>query len=387
MSRPDRPTWSFILAAAGSGNRIGGIPKQFRKLGPEPMWKWSAGTAEKLFRRGLIDELIVIFPRGHEAVRKESFLSIPTKYISGGDTRTDSVKNGISSAISDFVMIHDAARPFLPAEVCEALIETASEEIGVIPVLASVDSLKMLDGDVKIIPREKIFRTQTPQAFKRTTLLDVLDRGAGDAGDEAELWLASGRKIACVPGSEKNFKITSEFDWVTARSLVELGKTVRIGMGYDVHELVPGRKLILGGIEFQSELGLLGHSDADIICHAVADALLGASQEGDIGTLFPASDGRYKNADSMSLLERVLSLLAGKNWNVGNIDVTVVAQIPKMGDKISEITDSLKKLFGKIFPYAEPSVKVKSGEHVGSVGHAECMECFAVAAVERYDIF
>jgi 2-C-methyl-D-erythritol 4-phosphate cytidylyltransferase/2-C-methyl-D-erythritol 2,4-cyclodiphosphate synthase len=266
------------------------------------------------------------------------------------------------------------------------LIETVSDETGAIPVLSSVDSLKMIDGSIKAVPRDKIFRAQTPQAFKRTTLLEILDSCSG-ATDEATLWIGSGRKIICVPGSEKNFKVTTEFDWAIAKSLAEAGKTVKIGMGYDIHELVPGRKLILGGIEFHSELGLLGHSDADIICHAAADALLGASGEGDIGTLFPASDERYRNADSMELLKFVLNILAEKKWSVGNIDVTLVAQIPKIGDKIMKITDNLRKLFIGVFPYAELSVKVKSGEHVGSVGRAECMECFAAAVVERYDMF
>ncbi|MDR2780073.1 MAG: 2-C-methyl-D-erythritol 2,4-cyclodiphosphate synthase [Synergistaceae bacterium] len=386
MSGRARHSWSFILAAAGSGSRIGGSPKQFRRLGSEPLWKWSARTAEKLFELGLCDELIAIFPDGGESVETVSGFTVPTKYIKGGNTRTESVRNGLLSAASEYVMIHDAARPFLSAEICETLIEAASDDAGAIPVLQSADSLKMIDDSIKALPRNKIFRTQTPQAFKRTTLLEILDSHPEGATDEATLWLDSGRKIVCVPGSERNFKVTTDFDWVMAKSLAEAGKTVKIGMGYDVHELVPGRNLILGGIEFQSELGLLGHSDADIICHAAADALLGASGEGDIGTLFPASDERWRGADSMSLLKSVLSLIAEKKWSVGNIDVTLVAQIPEIGDKIVKITDNLRKLLVSVSPYAELSVKVKSGEHVGSVGRAECMECFAAALIERYDM-
>jgi 2-C-methyl-D-erythritol 4-phosphate cytidylyltransferase/2-C-methyl-D-erythritol 2,4-cyclodiphosphate synthase len=351
------------------------------------MWKWSARTAEKLFERGLCDELVAVFPPDHGIVRAEDGASFPIKYTDGGNTRTESVRNGLLAAASEYVMIHDAARPFLSCEICEALIGAASEERGAIPVLRSVDSLKMIDEGVKILPRDKIFRTQTPQAFKKTALLEILDSRPAGATDEATLWLESGREIACVPGSEKNFKVTTEFDWAIAGSLAESGKTVRIGMGYDVHELVPGRKLILGGIEFRSELGLLGHSDADIICHAVADALLGAAGEGDIGSMFPASDERYRGADSMEMVKSILGLLARKRWFPGNIDVTLVAQTPRIGDKAAAIKDNLKRLFAGVFPYAELSVKVKSGEHVGSVGRAERMECFAAAAVERYDIF
>jgi 2-C-methyl-D-erythritol 4-phosphate cytidylyltransferase/2-C-methyl-D-erythritol 2,4-cyclodiphosphate synthase len=377
-------TWSFVLVAAGNGTRMGGEPKQFRRLGQFPMWKWSARIADELHARGLIDELVVVFPAGYELKREEYAFSVPTSYTVGGHARTESVRNGLDVSRSEFAMIHDAARPFLPACICERLMETVTEGTGAIPLLASDDSLKMVEEDINVIPREKIFRTQTPQAFNKKAILDVIDSSPDPAADEAALWIRAGKRLASVPGSPANFKITGDFDWLMARSIAESGRIARVGMGYDVHELVPGRKLVLGGLEIDAELGLLGHSDADIVCHAIADALLGAAGEGDIGTMFPASEERHKNAVSMELLKTVLRLITGKGWIVENVDAVLSAQIPRLGDKIGQIVSNLTKMIRAFCPYAELSVKVKSGEGMGSVGRAECMRCHAVALVEKF---
>jgi 2-C-methyl-D-erythritol 4-phosphate cytidylyltransferase/2-C-methyl-D-erythritol 2,4-cyclodiphosphate synthase len=347
------------------------------------MWQWSARVAEELFSLGLIEEIVVVLPGDCQAAENKS--AVPLRFAGGGDTRTESVMNGLEESNADFVMIHDAARPFLTAELCGKLIEAASDDAGAIPLLESVDSLKFVDGGIAAIPREKVFRTQTPQAFKREELMRIM-RSRREATDEATLWIDAGKRLAHVPGDEKNFKITTAFDWATAKAIVEAGRTTRVGIGYDVHELVPGRKLILGGVEIASPLGLLGHSDADIICHAVSDALLGASGEGDIGTMFPASDACYKDAESMDMLRKVLELTARKGWFVSNVDVALVAQIPRIGDKIGKIKDNLKGVFAQSCPYAEMNVKAKSGEGVGSVGRAESMECFAAASIEKYEI-
>ncbi|MDR3165535.1 MAG: 2-C-methyl-D-erythritol 2,4-cyclodiphosphate synthase [Synergistaceae bacterium] len=383
MSRGGK-TWSFVLVAAGNGTRMGGEPKQFRRLGQFPMWKWSARMADELHAQGMIDELVVVFPAGYESMWKENAFSVPTSYTVGGHTRTESVRNGLAVSRSEFAMIHDAARPFLPAWICERLMETVTEEIGAIPLLESHDSLKMVDDVISVIPREKIFRTQTPQAFKKNAIMDVIDSGPCGAADEAALWIRAGKKLASVPGSPANFKITSDFDWLTAGSIAESGRISRVGMGYDVHELVPGRKLVLGGLAIDAELGLLGHSDADIVCHAIADALLGAAGEGDIGTMFPASEERHKGADSMELLKTVVGLIAGKGWSVENVDAVLTAQIPRLGDKTARIVSNLTQLMRTFCPYAEVSVKVKSGEGIGSVGRAECMQCYAVALIEKF---
>ncbi|MDR1471493.1 MAG: 2-C-methyl-D-erythritol 2,4-cyclodiphosphate synthase [Synergistaceae bacterium] len=381
------PSWSFILVAAGAGNRLGGIPKQFRRLGPVPVWMWSARVADRLFSRGMVGELVVVMPPGWDSYSENHGFRCPVTYAHGGETRSESVRNGLRAASSDYVMIHDAARPFLTEEVCEALIGATETERGAVPLLPSRDSLKEVDGGaLRAISREKIYRTQTPQAFRRRSLLELLESEARGASDEAALWLEASRELSYVPGSERNFKITTDFDWAVATSLAARAKELRVGMGYDVHELVPGRRLVLGGVEIPSRLGLLGHSDADIICHALADALLGASGEGDIGTLFPASDGRYKDARSAALLERVVSVLVEKGWDLVWADITLVAQVPRLGEAMPGIADFLKAIIKARCPFSGLNVKVKSGEHVGSVGRAERMECYAAVTIERYEI-
>lgn len=387
MTGGGRPTWSFILVAAGSGSRLGGIPKQFRTLGSAPVWVWAAETAERLYADGKIDELIVVFPSFFECAMDEDLFECPVKYVTGGSTRTESVINGLKAAGSDYAMIHDAARPFLSVEVCDALMAATDEARGAIPLIPSVDSLKEIDGESMTVARRgKIFRTQTPQCFKRESILEVLEACGTASTDEASSWLASGREMKYIDGDERNFKITTEFDWCVATSLTARCREIRTGLGYDVHELVPGRKLILGGVEVDSSLGLLGHSDADIICHAVADSLLGAAGEGDIGTMFPASDDAYKNADSMGILSAVLKNIKSKGWRVVWLDVTLVAQVPRLASVIPAISENLSKSFTPLGLGNKLSVKVKSGELVGSVGRADCMTCYSSATIERVSI-
>ena len=380
-----RASWAFVLVAAGSGSRMGGKPKQFRTLGNMPVWAWSAQTAEELYTAGLIDELVVVFPAGYET-SDEMHFSCPVKYVSGGEVRSDSVMNGLLAAGTEYVMIHDAARPFLSSEICLALMESTEGTKGAVPLLSSVDSLKKLEfGSLSVVPRGNIFRTQTPQSFERARLLEVL-RSSDSATDEGTLWLAAGFELVQVPGEEKNFKITTEFDWLVARSIAEERREFRTGIGYDVHELVPGRRLVLGGVEIPFCMGLLGHSDADIICHAASDALLGAAGEGDIGTLFPASDAKYRDADSVALMREVLELLKSRGWCVNWLDIALTAQVPRLGVHIPKILDNLCRQFYVYGLDKRVSLKVKSGELTGSVGRAQSMVCYAAASIERYGI-
>lgn len=375
--------WAFVLVAAGSGSRMGGEPKQFRRLGDRPLWAWSARVANELYARKMIREAVGVFPVG-SIPETPVGLHCPFLKMAGGATRTESVINGLRATDADFVMIHDAARPFLSRSLCEALIEKTTDSRGAVPLFGSVDSLKEVSGGkISVVPREKIFRTQTPQAFRRDALLDVLEKNGTGATDEATLWLDSSRELAGVPGDEKNFKVTTDFDWQVALSLASTAKELRVGVGYDVHELVPGRRLVLGGVEIDSPLGLLGHSDADVVCHAVADALLGAAGERDIGTLFPASDDAYKGVDSTRLLEDVLSLLGGKGWRIVWCDVALVAQVPRLGSFVPKIIDHLSRRFEAFGIEGKINLKVKSGERVGSIGRGECMTCHAVATIER----
>lgn len=376
---------SFLIMAAGSGTRLGGAPKQFRPLGRRSVWMWSLDIADRLYRAGRTSECVVVLPKAYLNIEVPSGYDVPIKFVSGGDVRSASVLNGIRAASGRFVTIHDAARPFLSIELCCRLLDTAEKTGTAVPVIRSVDSLKEIDDtSVRIVDRNKIYRTQTPQCFDRVRLIDAMERMTAEATDESSVWSANIGDVSYVDGEEKNFKITTDFDWQMASSLASSAREVRTGFGYDVHELVPERQLVLGGVHVPSSLGLLGHSDADIICHSISDALLGAAGEGDIGTLFPASDNKYKDADSMMLMLEVAKLIRAAGWNIVWIDVTLVAQTPRLADTIPHIADNLSNVFTRFGLEDTLSVKVKSGERVGAVGRGECMICHTVATIERY---
>lgn len=377
---------SFIIMAAGSGSRLGGKPKQFRDLGGVPVWFWSARTADQLFKRGSVGEIILVAPDDHEEEidRWTAHISAPFKIVRGGSVRAESVDNGVKESRCAFVMIHDAARPFIDVDLCERLLDAAIKAGASVPILPSVDSLRSISDDVSTpVDRSKIFRKQTPQCFNKSKLAELISDSLTDRTDEISLFEEAGLAVEYVTGSESAFKITSEFDWRVALGLVTSSTETRVGYGWDVHELVPGRRLVLGGEEIPCSLGLLGHSDADLICHAISDALLGAAGLGDIGTIFPASDERFKDADSTRLMEESAARVAAEGWRIVWIDATLIAQIPRLGDRLPVIRTSLSRHFTKFDAGDKLSLKVKSGEHVGSVGRGECMICSVAATIER----
>lgn len=377
-----RPSWSFVIVAGGKGLRLGGTPKQLRSLGGSPLWTWSARCAQVLFDAGEITDLVLVVPAGQEELFDRSFLSMPHRCVAGGATRTDSVRSGLSAACGAFVLVHDGARPFLSPDLCRRLMAATTERHGAIPLCPVNDALKIQtqNGPVSL-DRGAVRATQTPQAFPRRPLLDLLEGGVAFL-DEGEAWLENGRDLATVEGERMNFKITDEADWKIARALVAEPVTMRTGHGFDVHPLVPGRDLLLGGVRIEAPLGLDGHSDADIVCHAVSDALLGAAGLPDLGTLFPASEERYRGADSYELLRQVLLRVVAEGWEVLWVDVTLHAQIPRLGSRLASVREKMGELFDE---EEEPrfNIKVKSGERVGSVGSGASMECHALATLRK----
>lgn len=380
-----KPSWSFLIVAAGSGSRIGGTPKQFRLLGGIPLWKWSALVAERLWCAGEINEMVVVLPKGHRLFKHDCLgLTVPIKTVEGGPARADSVANGLEVCSGSHVLVHDGDRPFLSFSLCMRLKSCAQANGSAVPLLKFSDSLKKKSVvGLTSVNKDEYMRAQTPQAFERFPLIAAISSCKG-ASDEAASWTGSGRKLFAVEGEEQNFKITTRFDWLTASALVS-GKTERrVGHGYDVHELSDKHRLVLAGLEIKdSTLGLLGHSDADIVAHAVMDALLGAAGEPAIGTLFPSSDERWAGAYSMKLLENVVQRVRAKGWIIEWVDATLTAQKPRLGPFIpyfvSNMTPYLREESGK----PNFNMKVKSGEGVGSVGRCECMICHAVASLKR----
>lgn len=385
----DAPNWSFLITAGGSGSRLGGVPKQFRMLGGAPVWRWSFAAADKLRRMGRVRDIVMTVPRESLASLAGEAEKIGLTLVAGGCSRSESVIKGLRACRGPHVLVHDGARPFISERLCLKLMDAAAGEgTGAVPLLPSTDSLKFVkNGKITgIADRSLYFRTQTPQAFPLGELIEVMENSPGGGTDEASLWLAAGKKLVPVEGEEMNFKITSQFDWNTAQALARGGAEVerRTGHGYDIHQLAEGRRLIIAGVQVEGvSYGLLGHSDADLVAHTVMDALLGAAGEPDIGTLFPASDEKWRGADSMMLLREVLELLAAKGWRAEWVDVTLCAQKPKLGHLVPAFIESMNGALGGDCEKRIFNMKVKSAEHCGSAGRGECMICHGVATIVR----
>lgn len=375
--------WSFILVAAGRGSRFGGKGKQLEMLEGCPVWEWSVRTVSTLEGHGL-SEIVVVVPEGLAEEFKQPDLSpgIKFRFVYGGRTRRDSVLSGLRAAGNEWSLIHDAARPFASAGLCLRLMGSAIANGAAIPLIPVSDALKMVQNDMTIVglDRSTFFLAQTPQAFPTEALVEVLLAAEEDVADEAEAWGNSGRKFAHVLGESMNFKITFPEDLHKARLIASGASESRTGLGYDVHPLRPGRVLVLGGVRIPFPLGLYGYSDGDLLCHAVSDALLGAAGLPDIGTIFPSSDPEYMNALSLDLLENVVGRIHRSGFRVSSVDAVINAQIPKLAPWIGKIEMSLKKtLFrGK---EGRLTVKVKSGENIGTVGCGEAMVCWAFATI------
>ncbi len=377
-------SWSFLIAAAGSGSRLGGTPKQFRQLGGRPLWRWSYDTASRLRESGRIEDIVIVLPDGQLAEMLPVCAKLGMTAVRGGATRSGSVLNGLKACRGSYVLVHDGARPFISEALSVRLMEAAEESGAALPLLPCSDALKKTVGiSLHSEDRNNYFRTQTPQAFRREELITIMREGAA-SDDEASLWITSGREIAQVRGEEANFKITTQFDWDMACALAGGYTETRTGHGYDIHKLVSGRPLVIAGVKVDgSDVGLLGHSDADLVTHAVMDALLGAAGEPDIGTLFPANDLQWKDADSTVLLHKVLSILAAKGWKPDWVDATLNAQYPRLGHMIPRFKERLNSELGGSSETPVFNMKVKSAEECGSAGRGECMICHCVAVISR----
>lgn len=375
---------SLVIVAAGKGQRMGGIPKQLELIGGRPMWQWSVRKAESLHAKGVVGECILVVSPGEEAHFAKNQWRMPFRVVPGGEKRAQSVLHGISACSCDVVLVHDAARPFASEKLFTSVAEASSATTGAIPVCPVTDALKRREENaVHSVDRNSLVAAQTPQGFGRSLLSASLEAYGLLGNDEAEAWVSRGHPLSLIPGERNNFKITYPEDLVLARKMTDVNEC-RTGIGFDVHPLQPGRRLILGGVDIPSPLGLYGHSDADVVAHAISDAILGAAGEPDIGTLFPAYDSSYKGADSMELLRRVVSIVRSKGWFIRWIDVVLSAQYPRLSPYLEAIRTSLETNLSTEEHAKTVNLKVKSGEGIGPVGAGQCMECSAVATIERF---
>ena len=395
------PLTAAIIAAGGQGLRLGADrPKQFVDIDGRSILETSVTALAASDRIG---EIVVALPAEYVDSLGDKLRALSAKPIlcvEGGPRRQDSVAHAFakSSRQAEIIVIHDAARPFVTADLIARTVDAAQAHgaaIAAIPVRDTVKQAGDPEGDGSrpiraTIPRDTVFLAQTPQAFRRDVLARAIQEGRSiEATDEAMLVERLGLPVHVVEGDPRNIKITTAEDLAAARAAALQTSTgrlegdgfshrlIRIGNGYDLHQLVPGRPLILAGVKIPFELGLSGHSDADIVCHAVTDAVLGAANAGDIGRLFPDTDPKWKGADSIALLKGAMELVRHAGYRVSNVDVTVIAQKPKLLPYLDQMRSNLAGALG--VDVSAVSVKGKTNEGVDSMGRGESMAAHAVA--------
>ncbi|MFH0792807.1 MAG: 2-C-methyl-D-erythritol 4-phosphate cytidylyltransferase [bacterium] len=386
---------SLIVVAGGRGLRVGGdTPKQFLPLAGKPLL---LHTLEAFRSIEAIHEYVLVLPKefaDHPALAViTERADCPLKKIVGGEQRQDSVYAGLraSAADSQIVLVHDAVRPFPPAEGVREAIRVAAKDGAAILALPVVDTIKQVDKEgraTKTVERESLWIAQTPQVFRREILLGAFEkfRHTGQIfTDDAALVESAGHPVRVVPGSAENFKITTPEDLERAGKFLsereDSGlKDLRLGHGFDVHAFAGGRKLMLGGIEIRHDKGLQGHSDADALLHALCDALLGALGLGDIGLHFPDTDPAYKNISSRLLVEKVMEKVKAADFRVHQMDATVITEAPKLAPHFPGMKSAIQNLLG---PDAIINLKATTSEGMGFTGRGEGLAAFVTVTLFR----
>ncbi|MCS6780464.1 MAG: bifunctional 2-C-methyl-D-erythritol 4-phosphate cytidylyltransferase/2-C-methyl-D-erythritol 2,4-cyclodiphosphate synthase [Geminicoccaceae bacterium] len=371
-----------LVVAAGSGIRAGGeIPKQYRRVGGRPVLRWAL---ELFCRHPMIDAVATVIAAEHAPLYAEASRGLPLlPPIAGGPTRQASVRAGLEALAADapdLVLIHDAARPFLSSALVSRVAAALEQHPAVLPALPVVDSLRRTRGErvLEDVDRADLVRIQTPQGFAFGAILDA-HRRAPPAGftDDGAVAAWAGLPVIQVPGEEDNVKLTLPEDFEAAERRLIAAAVRRTGQGIDVHRLVPGRRLVLGGVEIPFELGLEGHSDADVVLHALTDAILGTIGAGDIGSHFPPSDPRWRDAESSRFVRHALSLLAAAGGVLEHVDLTLLAERPR----IAPHRAAMRARLAQLLELGEEAVSLKATttEGLGFIGRGEGIAAWALA--------
>jgi 2-C-methyl-D-erythritol 4-phosphate cytidylyltransferase/2-C-methyl-D-erythritol 2,4-cyclodiphosphate synthase len=373
-------TTTALIVAAGSGSRMGGsVPKQLRLLGGKPVLRWAV---EALIRHPAIQAARVVIGRGQadQAAAALEGLNVG-ELIEGGAERADSVRAGLDAVGSDAVLVHDAARPFCPTAVVDRLLASLEFFPGAAPVLPIGDTLARASETLgEPLDRAGAVRVQTPQAFRLEALQTAYDQWRGPSPtDETTVLRGAGMKVATVEGDPALEKLTTPADFERAEQWLAGRLRPSTGMGFDVHAFAGEGPLILGGIEVPHSRGLAGHSDADVVLHAITDALLGAAGLGDIGEHFPPSDPQWKGASSSRFLARAAQLVREKGGQIDHIDCTVIAEAPKISPHRQAMCARIGQILG--IPIEQVSVKATTTEGLGFTGRGEGIAAQAVANV------
>ena len=391
-----------IIPAAGSGIRMGlACPKQFYELGGLPILCHTLRLFQQVQAVGYI---VAVVPAEHcswvEELVHHNGLTKVYRIVAGGRERQDSVRAGLAAMPREveLVLVHDGVRPFVPVSVIDNCLRAAEKTGAAMAAVPVKDTLKAVSPDhliEKTISRDGVWQAQTPQVAKKTLLEQAYASAAAqrdfNATDEAGLIESLGHPVAVVEGSEKNIKITRPEDLVLAEALLMASEAhmksfgdscrCRSGYGYDAHRLAAGRPLILGGEKIPYEKGLQGHSDADVLTHALCDALLGAAGAGDIGVHFPDTDNRFKGISSIYLLQQVMELLASRGYVLANADITVVAQKPKLAPYFGAMKKNIASVCG--VDLVRINIKATTTETMGFEGRGEGISAHAVVMLQK----
>jgi 2-C-methyl-D-erythritol 4-phosphate cytidylyltransferase/2-C-methyl-D-erythritol 2,4-cyclodiphosphate synthase len=368
-----------LLVAAGAGQRFGSDqPKQFLRLAGRPVIRHAA--------EALLAEGVALQPVGEAGPIEAALAGLPHRpVVPGGVERQDSVRAGLEALADlapELVLVHDAARPFVPPGTVSALRKALQTHPGAIPAVAVADTLKRgRDGVIEAtVARAGLFRAQTPQGFRFDVLLRLHRAAAGGAAtDDAALLEQAGLSVALVPGHEDNIKLTWPEDLVRLERVLLPTLLPRTGTGFDVHVLAEGRKMTLCGIEVPHQMGLAGHSDADVGIHALCDAIYGALAEGDIGRHFPPTEDSWKDADSARFLRHAAGRIAARGGLLANADVTLICERPKISPYAEAMRARLAELLD--VPVDRISVKATTTERLGFTGRCEGIAAQAAATV------
>ena len=377
-------TVTALIVAAGSGSRMGGdTPKQYRPIAGKAVL---AHAVDALASHPRIDAVRVVIGPGQEEMAREALDGRDVgDLIGGGGERSDSVRAGLDAIPDGIVLVHDAARPFCPHDVIDRLLDALENGDGAVPVLGLSDTLARGTGQLdEMVERKDMVRVQTPQAFHVEDLRYALtESGLRKATDESSLLVAAGLKVVTVEGDPMLDKLTSPADWERAEQLQTARLISRTGMGFDVHAFAGEGPVMLGGIEVPHDRGLAGHSDADVVLHAITDALLGAASLGDIGRHFPPSDPQWKGASSDIFLSHAAGLIRHMGGIIDFVDCTLICEAPKLSPYRDAMRSQIAEILG--LSLSRVSIKATTTERLGFTGRGEGIAAQAVATI-RMDL-
>jgi len=377
-------TVAALIVAAGRGIRAGGrTPKQWRTVAGRTVTGWAIAAFAD---HPAIDDILLVIRPGDED-------EVPAgiSHVHGGKTRTASVRAGLEALKGrnvSRILIHDAARACVSRRVISSVLDALDDSEGAAPGLAISDALWIVrssedeqGGIAGVRDRQDLVRAQTPQGFRFKSILAAHRAHVGDAADDVEIAHAAGIDVRITTGEEENLKITTPGDFARAERILLEQMDIRLGNGYDVHRFGPGDRVVLCGTEIPHDRGLQGHSDADAGMHAIVDAIYGALAEGDIGSHFPASDPRWKDADSRIFLEHACDLARDRGYSISNADCTLICEYPKIGP----YTDAMRQALSRAMnvPTNRISVKATTSERLGFTGRGEGIAAMATVALIR----